>query len=297
MSKTKEGSNGPVTVYINRLSLDGERFQNGTINGVIVKEFYPRGVAGGISDSVERLETLNPLRHEVVRLHVASPSAFEKLVDWYSGKSSFLSATEGGTKTMPEPKTGPGANRAKPNPDDQQEGDENSTASANQYDADDKRNDTEERLVSEVASASTQIAAEYANKPGDDVDAIVKRRIGQGPFRNLLVKKYGVSCCVSGLANKRLLIASHIVPWSKASPTQKTDPENGLLLSVSWDALFDKGFVSFDDDGKLLCSEMLEEDTAQHLGVSMTARLPVDMLTEERRKNLFWHRKNHGFKT
>ncbi len=148
----------------------------------------------------------------------------------------------------------------------------------------------------ELEKASTQIDALYANKPGEDVDAIVKRRIGQGPFRNLLAKKYGVSCFVSGLTNERLLIASHIVPWSKASPTQKTDPENGLLLSVSWDALFDKGFVSFSDDGKLLCAEKLEEDTARQLGISMTAELPVDMLTEARKKNLRWHRKNHGFK-
>ena len=94
LSKTKAGSNGPVTVYINLLSLDGERFQNDAINGEIVKEPYPKGVAGGISDSVERLKSLNPLTNEVLRLHVANPFAFEKLIDWYLGKSSLLSAPE-----------------------------------------------------------------------------------------------------------------------------------------------------------------------------------------------------------
>ena len=154
-----------------------------------------------------------------------------------------------------------------------------------------------QRLRIEVVDVSDQISVAYSNQPGKDVDAIVKRRIGQGPFRNLLEEIYGVSCCLSGLSNRRLLIASHIVPWSESTGEQKTDPENGLLLSVSWDALFDKGFVSFDENGQLLSSEILDEDTARCLGVSMTVRLPEIMLTEERKKNLSWHRKNYGFET
>ncbi len=148
----------------------------------------------------------------------------------------------------------------------------------------------------ELEATLTQIENEYANKPGQDIDVIVKRRIGQGPFRSLLEEFHGVRCCISGITNRRLLIASHIVPWSEASSTQKTDHENGLLLSVIWDALFDKGFVSFDNDGTLLCSERLDDETALRLGIALDARLPVDMLTERRKKNLSWHRNNFGFK-
>jgi hypothetical protein len=152
-----------------------------------------------------------------------------------------------------------------------------------------------EDLQSDLEIASKCIDTEYTNRPGEDVDAIVKRRIGQGSFRSLLEAIYGESCCVSGLDNKRLLIASHIIPWSKATPTQKTDPDNGLLLSVCWDAVFDKGFVSFADDGAALFSDQIDEPTQRVLGISMTARLPSNLLTQRRKENLSWHRKKHGF--
>jgi len=93
---------------------------------------------------------------------------------------------------------------------------------------------------------------------------------------------------------RRLLIASHIVPWSKSSPAQKTDSENGLLLAVGWDALFDKGFVSFDDT-HLLRSDQLDDDTMERLGMSLEIALPGKMLSAKRRENLAWHRKRHGF--
>ncbi len=152
-----------------------------------------------------------------------------------------------------------------------------------------------EGLRNDVDNALRQIMVEYGNKPGEDVDAIVKRRIGQGPFRNLLEEVHGVTCCVSGITKRRLLVASHIVPWSRASPIQKTDHENGLLLSVIWDALFDKGFISFDDHGKLLCSEELDNATAERLGISTEAKLPEEMLTKRRKENLSWHRREYGF--
>lgn len=152
------------------------------------------------------------------------------------------------------------------------------------------------RLQEELEKVLDQVAVEYANKPGEDVDAIVKRRVGQGAFRALLQKTYGTSCWLSGLEDGRLLIASHIVPWSLSDSIQKTDPENGLLLSVSWDALFDKGYISFDDDGQLLCSDLLNEDTVRCLGISKQSTLSKTLMTEQRKKNLGWHRKHHGFK-
>lgn len=150
-------------------------------------------------------------------------------------------------------------------------------------------------LFEDLKNASDEVSFEYANKPGEDVDAIVKRRIGQGPFRTLLQKQYQVSCWLSGLAHSQLLIASHIVPWSKSTPSQQTDHENGLLLSVSWDALFDKGLISFDDGGELLRSERLDEDTVNCLGISMDVALPFKLMTARRKENLSWHREKYGF--
>lgn len=145
-------------------------------------------------------------------------------------------------------------------------------------------------LRDETNIDSDLIATNYSGRPGEDVKAIVKRRLGQGSFRRLLEELQGVACCVSGLRNRSLLIASHIIPWSESTPYQKTDPENGLLLSVNWDALFDKGFISFDEAGQLLCASKLDEETIVCLGVSREVVLETALMTEERKRNLLWHR-------
>lgn len=134
------------------------------------------------------------------------------------------------------------------------------------------------------------IEDEYANKPGQDVDAIVKRRLGQCEFRSLLEKIYGSSCHVSRLLNRSLLIASHIVPWSKSSPEEKTDPENGLLLAINWDAVFDKGFICFDSQGKVIFSDALDTVTADLLGIDENVRLRKELLTPRRVAYLQRHR-------
>jgi predicted restriction endonuclease len=81
----------------------------------------------------------------------------------------------------------------------------------------------------------------------------------------------GGACAVSGLNDQRLLIASHILPWSKSTKNQKGDPFNGLLLSVVWDSLFDKGIISFDDEGKAIV-DRLTDDVIYCLGIKTVSR-------------------------
>ena len=141
-----------------------------------------------------------------------------------------------------------------------------------------------------LESVSAQIEDIYGGKPGEDVEAIVKRRLGQGPFRSLLRFHFGDSCCISNINKINFLVASHIVRWSEAGPLEKTDPENGLLLSVNWDAAFDKGFVTFDDEGKALFSDQLDDALRQALGLDKSARLPSRLLTPRRMAYLTRHR-------
>ena len=147
-------------------------------------------------------------------------------------------------------------------------------------------------LKSKLALESVMkiIDEEYKNKPGEDVDAIVKRRVGQSEFRNLLEKIYGASCHVSNIDKRKLLIASHIVPWSKSTGDEKTDPENGLLLAVNWDAVFDKGLVCFDDEGKVNFSEDLDTETIHQLGLDRNEYLNKIVLTTQRRSYLKRHK-------
>ncbi len=149
--------------------------------------------------------------------------------------------------------------------------------------------------ASEVDEITKKIDKECANLEGQDIDAVVKRRVGQGVFRNLLLDDFGTACCMTGLTNVRLLIASHIVPWSKSAPAQKLDPDNGLLLSVSMDALFDKGLISFSENGSILIGNALDAESIEILGLDKEFALPEKLLTDARKENLAEHRSRHGF--
>lgn len=146
--------------------------------------------------------------------------------------------------------------------------------------------DSSEKIPSDLSEAFQSvvngIGDKYKNKPGEDVDAIVKLRVGQKEFRALLGKVHGMACHVSGLDNVRLLIASHIVPWSKSNGEEKTDHNNGLLLAVNWDAVFDKGLISFDHRGKVIFSDELDYEISNLLGLSRKACLRHDLLTPKR---------------
>lgn len=94
----------------------------------------------------------------------------------------------------------------------------------------------------------------------------------QGRFRRELLKRN--DCCeLCGMAVEPLLVASHILPWSVADEHQRQDPDNGLLLCVTHDALFDKGFITFEDDGRILISEMFPRQEWQRLSIDETMHL------------------------
>ena len=89
-------------------------------------------------------------------------------------------------------------------------------------------------------------------------EAIVTARVGQGIFRESLIKKYEGRCIVMGVADKRILIASHIRPWAVSTNEQRLSAENGFLLSPLYDKLFDAGLITFSEDGEIVCSKTLE---------------------------------------
>lgn len=88
--------------------------------------------------------------------------------------------------------------------------------------------------------------------------AEVHQRIGQDVFRYVLLEIYGGQCCVCGLNISELLRASHILPWAESKPN-RLNPENGLCLSATYDAAFDKHLISFDDDYRMIVSPYIRE--------------------------------------
>lgn len=133
---------------------------------------------------------------------------------------------------------------------------------------------------------------EYLSLSSTEREAIVKARIGQGRFRQSLIS-YWSACAVTGCGEATLLRASHIKPWAKATLAERLSIYNGLLLSPALDACFDSGYVSFDDDGRILVSKRLMAEDASALGINSNMRLK--RVEPEHRKYLAFHRE-HIFK-
>ena len=91
---------------------------------------------------------------------------------------------------------------------------------------------------------------------GETRQVLTAQRIKQHFFRRAVLSTYRGRCCMSGLSEPRLLIASHIVPWSR-DKTNRLNPSNGLCLSAIHDQAFDKGLISLTDDLRVMLSHEL----------------------------------------
>lgn len=117
-------------------------------------------------------------------------------------------------------------------------------------------------------------------------ESIVLSRMGQGEFRDNLIKHWK-ACAITGFSDERFLIASHIKPWKQSDNEEKVDKYNGILLLPTFDKLFDLGFISFSDAGKILISPNLVD--AELLGVNEKI---VIQIKPEHNKYLQYHREN-----
>ena len=97
---------------------------------------------------------------------------------------------------------------------------------------------------------------------------LVTSRVGQGAYRKRIIHRWEYKCAVTNFNKLDVLIASHIVPWSKATDHERLDVNNGLLLSPTYDALFDKHLITFDNKGKIQLSDKIENSAYQKIGVT-----------------------------
>jgi hypothetical protein len=123
---------------------------------------------------------------------------------------------------------------------------------------------------------------------------LIQARLGQGRFRDDLLRIWNSSCAVTGCSITEILRASHIKPWRKClNNKEKLDPQNGLLLSAHIDALFDCGLISFQDDGAILISTRVSLRERKNLGLGPESKLrrkPTPAL----RRFLYYHRRCVG---
>lgn len=119
-------------------------------------------------------------------------------------------------------------------------------------------------------------------------ESVIKSRVGQSEFKENLLRD-NPCCRLCGLEMKELLIASHIKPWSQSNSKERLDFYNGFLLCPTHDALFDKGFISFADDGSIIISASLNKKFIETLDILQSSRINV---LDEHHKYLKWHREN-----
>ena len=106
----------------------------------------------------------------------------------------------------------------------------------------------------ELTETGKEEDIKHSSLPKTQREQLIQARLGQGLFR-LNVESIESRCRVTGLSDKRLLVASHIKPWRDATNGERLDGNNGFLLSPHVDKLFDKGWISFSDEGRLLLSD------------------------------------------
>lgn len=97
------------------------------------------------------------------------------------------------------------------------------------------------------------------NKKGENRVREIKARVNQYFFRNVILSIYNLKCAVSGINIHDLLIASHIIPWSK-NENERLNPHNGICLSPLYDRCFEKGFIGITPDYKITISRALKDD-------------------------------------
>jgi 5-methylcytosine-specific restriction protein A len=133
---------------------------------------------------------------------------------------------------------------------------------------------------------SSKRKANYTKPTTTERKGLVTSRVGQGYFRNLLIEKFDNKCAVTGAEIHKILIASHIVPWSESTEDERLNENNGILLSPLYDALFDKHLISFSDDGSIIISSKIGHEI-ENLNIDTEAKINVN---EEMKLFLSRHR-------
>ncbi len=103
---------------------------------------------------------------------------------------------------------------------------------------------------------------ELSNKKGEVRIREVKTRVNQNIFRQMVLANYTNQCAVTGISKPELLIASHIIPWSK-NENERLNPQNGICLSSMYDKAYDIGLISINLDYKIVFSQELKKDSKQ----------------------------------
>lgn len=98
---------------------------------------------------------------------------------------------------------------------------------------------------------------------GKTKERLVKTRVNQSVFRQIILSSYSNKCAISGINIPEFLVASHIIPWSE-NVDERLNPSNGICLSNLYDKAFDKGFIGIMNDYTIILSEKLKAYSSEN---------------------------------
>ncbi len=151
-----------------------------------------------------------------------------------------------------------------------------------------------EPIPSRLASEKAEFHFEEYRGPST-TQTLVQQRVGQDFFRRAVLSNFEETCCITGIADPRLLVASHIKPWSK-DIENRHNPTNGLLLSATLDRAFDRGLLSVDSDQRIHVSRQLLENpslpTRKYFQQFEHMKLRPSMRFDPDPSFLHWHMSN-----
>lgn len=142
----------------------------------------------------------------------------------------------------------------------------------------------------------TASSSEITEKLIDENKKSVKRtgRKGQAEYRRKVID-HMPQCPFTLITDEVLLKASHIKPYSvcisEGSEEEALDYLNGLSLTPTYDWLFDQGYITFTDNGELICGTQLSPYTWEKLRINPNAKNKMRIYPEGREKYLDYHRK------
>lgn len=131
--------------------------------------------------------------------------------------------------------------------------------------------------------------------------ATVQIRVNQARFRKAVLASYNATCCISGLHHEKLVIASHIVPWSEDTQN-RLNPQNGLCLSALHDRAFDQGLITVTPDFRVRVSSKVKASKDDSFITDSLLRFDAQPIRFPERFGpspafLTWHARRFGFMT
>ncbi len=126
------------------------------------------------------------------------------------------------------------------------------------------------------------------------IQRLSEQRLGQGFFRRAVIANFDECCCITGIADQRLLNASHIVPWG-SDVENRHNPANGLSLSATFDRAFDRGLLTVFTDGSVEISKQLldspSSETRAHFVPYQSKKIRTGARFDPDPALLAWHNK------